>query len=169
MVLVPPHVGIGYNEFLDINEEPKPGIRSQICVADVNGDGKLDLILGDFCTNVMPRPDLKPEERQELLEARKKIVEMEPAIQKAREQVEAKFRDYLKTIPKEDFKKQEVQKQLRQKQEELYKEPEMAKLSAAYAIHTKVMMKYLAKPKNQKFGGDDMAVSHGYVWVYIRK
>src|SRR5262249_54095636 len=51
---VPPHAGNGYNEFLDTGAEPVPGIRSQIAVADYNGDGKLDLIVGDFCSTVSP-------------------------------------------------------------------------------------------------------------------
>jgi hypothetical protein len=169
VTLVKPHVGIGYNEFLDINEKPKPGIRSQIFVADINGDGKLDLLLGDFCTNTSPRPNLTADERKELLEARKKLEELEPELAKARAQAQEKFQAYLKTIPKEDFKKQEVQKQLRKKQEEIYKEPPMGELTKTALIHNKVMTKYLAKPKQQKFGGEDMAVSHGYVWLFIRK
>ena len=53
-------------EFLGTGEAPRPGIRSQIAVADYDGDGKLDLLLGDFCTYVEPRGDLTPEERGEL-------------------------------------------------------------------------------------------------------
>ena len=46
--------GIGYSEFLDTDEEPRPGIRSQIDVVDYDGDGKLDLLVGDFCTYLSP-------------------------------------------------------------------------------------------------------------------
>ena len=53
--LLPRHQGIGYSEFLDTDEEPRPGIRSQIDVVDYNGDGKLDLLVGDFCTYLSPR------------------------------------------------------------------------------------------------------------------
>jgi hypothetical protein len=36
-------------------KEPRRGVRSKVCAADWNGDGRLDLLLGDFTTQ---RPDL---------------------------------------------------------------------------------------------------------------
>jgi len=38
------------DKFLSVkaDEKPRPGVRAQICVADYDLDGKLDLILGDF-------------------------------------------------------------------------------------------------------------------------
>ena len=64
MELLPRHQGIGYSEFLDTDEEPRPGIRSQIDVVDYDGDGKLDLLVGDFCTYISPREDLSRAERR---------------------------------------------------------------------------------------------------------
>src|SRR5690606_663927 len=40
-------------------------IRSQIDAVDYNDDGKLDLLVGDFCTTMTLRPDLTPAERVE--------------------------------------------------------------------------------------------------------
>jgi hypothetical protein len=34
VALIAPHGGKGYSEFLDVDEEPRPGIRSQIAVVD---------------------------------------------------------------------------------------------------------------------------------------
>lgn len=64
VALVPKHEGMGYSELLDAGQEPRPGIRSQIAVADYDGDGKLDLLVGDFCTYFHVKPDLAPDQRQ---------------------------------------------------------------------------------------------------------
>ena len=35
-------------QYLEPGEAPKPGVRAQICVTDYNGDGRLDLLVGDY-------------------------------------------------------------------------------------------------------------------------
>ena len=50
VTLVEKHDGHGYNLVRWNESEISPGIRSQIEVVDHNGDGKLDLLVGDFCT-----------------------------------------------------------------------------------------------------------------------
>ena len=49
--------------------EQQPGVRAQICVADFDLDGKLDLLIGDYVDLVTARKDLSPEERAELVDA----------------------------------------------------------------------------------------------------
>ena len=39
------------------------GIRSKVCVADWNGDGRLDLLVGDFTTQKPDRPSRPPRKR----------------------------------------------------------------------------------------------------------
>ena len=68
--LPPRHRGLGYSEFLDTAEEPRPGIRSQIDMVDYDGDGKLDLLVGVFRhLPLRPRHDLSPAERREVAPA----------------------------------------------------------------------------------------------------
>ncbi len=54
------------NKFLEQNlkpgEDPVPGVRAQICVTDYNGDGRLDLIVGDYSDINWTRP--LPEKEQ---------------------------------------------------------------------------------------------------------
>jgi hypothetical protein len=135
---------------------------------DYNGDGKLDLLVGDFCSHVSPRPGLTPGERKELLTIQSRLDEAEKAVFKQHERISAAIQELAKTFPKEDIVKQEVQDKLRKKQEELQKDPEFKKLSDAYEELQKARQRFLVKPKT-KSPGDDYAVPHGYVWLYLRK
>jgi hypothetical protein len=60
--LVPPSSS-GYGD--KAPTEPMPGHRTKVCAADWNGDGRLDLLVGDFATQKAVRPEPTPEERAE--------------------------------------------------------------------------------------------------------
>jgi len=82
------------SSFLDTNEEPKPGIRSQIDVADYNGDGRLDLLVGDFCTYVSPRADLSKAERRELADLRTRLDRLEPAVAERNRKIQEEMKKF---------------------------------------------------------------------------
>jgi hypothetical protein len=167
-VLVHPHLGVGYNEFLDVGEDFRPGIRSQIAVGDWDGDGKLDLLVGDFCTYVRPRSDLKPEEKKRVTEIRARIATLSQELHKAREPLEEKMKQFWATIPKDEVLKDETQKRIREKQEEIFSEPSYKKLANEGAALQKELKAFLAKPTFKSLTGDDDS-SHGFVWLYRRK
>ena len=48
------------------------GYRANLAVTDWNGDGKKDLLVGDYSSSVGPAPDLTPEQAK----AREKLVEL---------------------------------------------------------------------------------------------
>ena len=168
VTLVPPHVGNGYSEFLDADEEPKPGIRAQIAVTDYNGDGRLDILLGDFCSNVVARRDLTPDQRQELTALRQKMAETEVDLTREQERVEAQLKEAFKHFTRDDWAKEANQEKWRKKRQELYDGPEVKKVSQVYSGQTRQLRQYLQKP-TQPAIGDDRATAHGYVWLYLRK
>ena len=54
-------------------KEPRRGIRSKICVTDFNGDGRLDLLLGDYATQKPNLPKPTPEQKAAQDKARKEL------------------------------------------------------------------------------------------------
>jgi hypothetical protein len=55
-------------QYLKPGETPEPGVRAQICVLDYNGDGRLDLLMGDYASAFVKRGDLGADEEAELLD-----------------------------------------------------------------------------------------------------
>ena len=47
----------------DAPREPRRGVRAKVCATDWDGDGRLDLLLGDFATQKPDRPEPTPEQR----------------------------------------------------------------------------------------------------------
>jgi len=57
---------------------PHHGVRSKICVADWNGDGKPDLLVGDFSLQKAVHPDPTPEQKAEQDKARAEMKQLQP-------------------------------------------------------------------------------------------
>jgi hypothetical protein len=70
----------------DAPEEPQRGIRAKVCAADWDGDGQLDLLVGDLATQ---KPDL-PEPSKEEQQQRDRI----------REELEVVQAEYRELVPK---------------------------------------------------------------------
>jgi len=54
-------------------KDPRRGTRSKICVADWNGDGRLDLLVGDYAHQKPDRPEPTPDERARYDRIRKEL------------------------------------------------------------------------------------------------
>jgi hypothetical protein len=70
ITLVPP--GTIEYEAAKISAKPTRGVRAKVCVADWNGDGKLDLLVGDYNNQKPVAKKLTPEESKRVAEATKR-------------------------------------------------------------------------------------------------
>jgi hypothetical protein len=68
VTLVPP--GTIEYDAAKVSPQPTRGVRAKVCVADWNGDGKLDLLVGDISNQKPETKELTPEETKRVAEAR---------------------------------------------------------------------------------------------------
>ena len=104
---------------------PRRGIRAKVCAADWNGDGQIDLLVGDFATQAPDLPEPTPAEKAKHDEVRKQLNEVQghyaTAVNKVFGANRAKTKDALEKAQKE---MQELRTKMQQLRSELPKESE---------------------------------------------
>ncbi len=163
--IVPPHQGSGYEELLAADADPLPGIRSQIAAMDYNGDGKMDLILGDFCTNLVVRPGLTKNQQDELLGLRKQAESASAALKKSMDDMRD---DFVKRYPGDKIYSNEATAEWSKAYQAWKGGKEFTTYEKVEKDINKEMSKFLVKPETKGTFNDD-ATNHGYVWLFLRK
>ena len=166
VVLVEKHEGLGYDLLLWSKSEFTPGIRSQIEVIDYNGDGKLDLLLGDFLTAYAPRVDLDGEERKKL---QKMTTEILTAVKQYRKKRKALQEESNKKYPGDAGYSDEAEKWWSKAYKALRESPEVKEMDKRNKDLARKIRPFLAKTHSDGDESDDLAIPHGYVWLFIRK
>lgn len=163
--LVAMHEGIGYDELLDLKHPQRPGIRSQIAVTDYDGDGKLDVLLGDFRSNLHVKPNLSDDERAECERVVEKRDKTAAVLRSSMDELREQFAKEMRGVPKSEWESPEYQA----KWQQMYRQ---MKESAPYK---KAMDKYdrlaedlkpFCETDGARFGA---GISHGFVWFFRRK
>ncbi len=122
------------------------GVRAKISVTDYNGDGLLDILLGDYCGGFSEKPGQTPDELQQEREA----LSLLPQVRKDWAATFARYRTLL--ADKSDPNGEDRESRLAQLRGELtFLKDEIARCQ-------KVQLEF--QPQRQ---------AHGYVWLFLRK
>lgn len=166
VALVPKHDGIGYHELLPAGQDPKPGIRSQIAVVDYDGDGKLDLLLGDFCTYLHLKKDMSAADRKQFDALRAEQTRSGEKAAAIMQRTQDKYREMMKGIPQSDWHTPENSAKWSKLYQEMRSSPEFKKYQEESDRLGQQMLKFVDRSL-VKQGGPD--VPHGFVWLFRRK
>jgi hypothetical protein len=140
------------------------GVRTKICVTDWNGDGRLDLLVGDFASIREPEPNLTDEQKAEREQAKKEydavLKEYQEASQKAG--LQKLYEQYSTLLRAPDDESAEAAKEREKKTEALLKE--------IRELQEKELKPFIEKlttlsRKLPNRGG----TPHGFVWVFLRQ
>jgi hypothetical protein len=167
VALVPKHDGVGYAELLDPAKEPQPGIRSQIAVADYDGDGKLDVLLGDFCTYLHLRKDLTAQERQAFEAVRARQAAAAKGLGDCTQAVRATYAKMMKGVPQSEWHTKDNMAKWQKLYTEMRESPAYKKHQAEYDTARKETQSYVERAEGTRGGGPD--VPYGFVWLFRRK
>src|SRR5690606_36431635 len=64
-------------QWVERGQQPARGVRSYVQAVDFNGDGHLDILLGDFAQSMMPRENLTAREEQEMRALKAQLDELD--------------------------------------------------------------------------------------------
>jgi hypothetical protein len=167
VALIPKHEGIGYAEMLDAQQQPKPGIRSQIAVTDFDGDGKLDILLGDFCTYLQIKKDLPPQQRKKFEDLRHQQEIVGKTLGSSMDDVQNKYKAMMKGVPRSEWNTPENSKKWQELYQGMRDSTEYKKTMSEYEALQKDILQFV--DKGESFIQNDPATPHGYVWLYRRK
>lgn len=138
--------------------EAQPGVRAKPCVADWNGDGKLDLVFGDFVTAEGPKRKLSKEDLERLDKLKQREDELFEKSVEAQEKLESTLKEKLGLKPDEDVPAERLDEY-----EKLF-EAASGPDSDLGKIDKEIDDTMEALGKLEPSRGN-----HGFVWVALRK
>jgi hypothetical protein len=169
--LVPKHEGFGYGELMDDKDQPRPGIRTQIAVVDYDGDGKLDLLVGDFCTYLHLRKNMTSEERKKFEAARQARDAAVTKLRGSMDRLRDDFKKSMAGVPKSDWNTPENNAKWQKMYQSMKESAAYKKVNEEYERTEKEIQAFVDKgaaSQGKSLGGDP-SVAHGYVWLFRRK
>jgi hypothetical protein len=142
-----------YNENAPPGKHVNPGMRAKVCVVDWNGDGHLDLLLGDFGMTYGEKPKMTEEEKKAEKEADAKLQELQKKLQPF-------YDEYFKIAqPQAKGEDSAEAKQEREKKaQEVFNKKEYQELQKEQQKIFETVRKF-QRPHTY----------HGNVWLYLRQ
>ncbi len=165
--IVPPCAHNGYDQFIESDAADTLGIRSQIALVDFNQDGKLDLLVGDFRTNIYPKDNLTAAQRKELAEIQSELLLVQEQLTKEYAASSKRLREAFKDLNPSEWLTDENQKRIRDFRTKDHERKEIKEPSERATKLGKRRLEFLKKPEKSRFNDD--STCHGYVWLLKRK
>jgi len=169
-IIIAPHEGgHGYGELLEAGRDPKPGIRSQIAVLDYDGDGKLDVLVGDFCTYLHIKKGMSDADRRDFEKLRQDQQATGERLGKVMQKTQERFAEMMKGVPENEWytgKNGEKWQKLYQEMKDL---PEYKAAREEQEQLGRSMRKYVEPSQTREFFPGSPETPHGYVWLFRRK
>jgi hypothetical protein len=142
-----------YDENAPPTKDIKPGQRAKVCVVDWNGDGQLDLLVGDFGMTYGEKPKMSEEDKKVEKEANAKL-------QKLQQKLQPFYDEYFKKIqaPAKGEDSAEAKREREKKAQEIFDQKAYQELQKEQQKIFETIRKFQRPYKYQ-----------GYVWLYLRK
>ncbi|MBS1723286.1 MAG: VCBS repeat-containing protein [Armatimonadetes bacterium] len=136
----------------------RPTLRPKPFIGDWNGDGKPDLLVGDFCLLPGPPPQLTPAQAKERDDLAKQQASLNTELEKLTKQLE---RDAAKKMGYADAKSVPPGKQ------EAF-QLELATLQGADANYNR-LLESITEVFTKKLPFEPPVDYHGFVWLFLKK
>ena len=165
--LVKAHEGSGgYNEVIWSETDVTPGIRAQPEVFDYNGDGKLDLLVGDFYTAYDFKPNLSDEQKQQVKQL---VAESQSSGNAFKTKFEALQEDFKKRYSGDEIFSDKADKEWSEAYHALRESADAKQMEADGKKFADKLRPFVRSTRGSSDSDSDFAKSHGHVWVFIRK
>jgi hypothetical protein len=136
------------------SKQIKPGTRAKVCVVDWNGDGLLDLLLGDFGMTYGEKPKLSEVDKKAQSDANAKISELQQKMQPFFDEYRKILTDGAKPDDSAEVKREREKKA----QQQILNKKEFQELQNQQGKAYQTLRKF---ERPYKY--------HGFVWLYLRK
>lgn len=154
-----PRPGYGEEVATAAGKVSRSGERAKIALHDWNGDGRLDLLVGDFVSVRGPRPVLTSEQKAERDAVAEEQRDLYKRYARALRQAAEQARERLGVAESEQDPSDDVLNQLGRLRDELLVED----------AEGKRLLQELQEVGERLEPFQAESSSHGYVWVYLRK
>ena len=141
-----------YDDNAPPSRDVKPGVRAKVCVVDWNGDGLLDLLVGDFGGIYGEKAQLSEQDKRLEQEADRKMQELQRKMQPF-------YDEYAKKLkPAKGDNSAEGKRERQKKAQEVLNQKEFQELQKDMEKVNETVRKFRRPPIHQ-----------GHVWLYLRR